>query len=329
MKFIVKASFIMLITIVLAACGKTDNDNDSLDKEADNQKKSSEEPITPEQLPEQFLTSNFEQIYNQTSESFQEMVTLKQFKDMGSDFQKGVQSFEMVTKMPIQDLMEYQWISDGGDKGIRAYLADDNQTIEGLQLTPITSYPETDNRYTENTYRMPMIGEWFTFWGGTNELVNYHYAVESQRYAYDLVIVKDGSSFEGDPTKNESYYAFGKEAVAPSEGVVVAIENNIKDNTPTVDTNRVEPLGNHVILEHENKEYSIIAHLQEGSVQVSEGDQVDAGDLLGYVGNSGNSSEPHIHFHVANHVDWEKGTSIRIKLDGGEDPVRGEEVTGF
>ena len=91
--------------------------------------------------------------------------------------------------MPILGMTEYQWVSDGGDKGIRSYFADD-LTIEGLQLMPISSYPESDAQYTENTYQMLITEEWFTFWGGTNELVNYHYAVKGQRYAFDLLILE-------------------------------------------------------------------------------------------------------------------------------------------
>ncbi len=73
----------------------------------------------------------------------------------------------------------------------------------------------------------------------------------------------------------------------------------------------------------------MIAHIQKGSLKVKEGDQVKAGDLLGSVGNSGNSSEPHIHFHVADGENWLEATSIRIKLKDGIEPVRGEKVTGF
>lgn len=289
---------------------------------------SSEEPVTPEQFPEEFLGRNFEGLYNQTSDSFQEVVTLTQFQALGDDFIEGVENFELVTEMPFKGITEYQWLSDGGDKGIRAHF-DDDHTINALLLVPITLDPEGDETYTLNTYQMPMTGEWFTFWGGTNELVNYHYSLEVQRYAYDLFIVKGDTTFEGDPTDNESYYAFGEDVLAPADGIVVSVENNMEDNTPTVDTNTEQPLGNHVIIEHENNEYSVIAHLQEGSLEVNEGDNVHAGDVLGKVGNSGNSSEPHIHFHVADGPDWEKATSIRIKLEDGKDPIRGDIVTGF
>ncbi len=191
MKRLGKISLALLAVIVIVACSNKKGSNGEED--------SPSQSFPPEDLPEKFLAGEFEAIYHQTSKAFQESVSLKEFKKLGKDFTKGVNNFESVSTMPVQAFTEYQWISDAGDKGIRSYFAED-YTIEGLQVLPIHSY-ESDEVYTKNTYQMPMAGEWFTFWGGTNELVNYHYAVESQRYAYDLVIVENNSTFEGDPTK--------------------------------------------------------------------------------------------------------------------------------
>src|SRR5699024_1130312 len=325
MKIYIKALLAAFLVLVLVACGESDQG--SSNEEADNDN-NPEEPIVAGKFPDEFLAGNFEKIYNQTSDSFQDTVSLDELEELGNDFNKDVKKFELISTLPFGELTEYQWINDEGDKGIRSYFAKD-LTIDGILLIPLTSYPESDERYTENTYQMPITEEWFTFWGGTNELLNYHYALEHQRYAYDLLILEGDSTFEGDPADNESYHAFGKDVVAPSDGVVVSVENSIPDNTPMVDTNTEEPLGNHEIMEHENNEYSVIAHLQEGTVEVSEGDQLNAGDLLGLAGNSGNSSEPHIHFHVANSAEWEEATSIRIKLENEENPIRGDMVTGF
>ena len=58
------------------------------------------------------------------------------------------------------------------------------------------------------------------------------------------------------------------------------------------------PAGNHVVLDLGHGEYALLAHMQRGSVRVRVGDRVRTGDVLGLTGNSGNSSEPHLHFHV-------------------------------
>ncbi|GAA0453676.1 peptidoglycan DD-metalloendopeptidase family protein [Alkalibacillus silvisoli] len=323
MKKYILICFALILAILLVAC----NDEESTDKDPDEQE-GDDEIVSPEDFGDAFLDGELETIYAQLSESFQQEVSFEEFENLGHQFNEGVNSYDLLSETPIRGITEYQWISDEGDKGIRGHFAADD-TIEVLQLIPLTTYPESDEVYTENSYQMPVVGEWFVFWGGTNELVNYHYALEVQRYAYDLVIYEDGSSFDGDSEDNESYHAFGEDVVAPLEGTIVSVENNITDNTPTVEMNGEQPLGNHVIIEHANDEYSVIGHLQEGSVQVSEGDEVSAGDLLGAVGNSGNSSEPHVHYHVSDGSNWDEASSIRIKLENDEDPVRGETVTGF
>ena len=325
MKSYLLAFMAIFLVIGLSACGETEG-NSSENQEVDEEMNA--EHVPPEQFSNQFLEGEFEKLYNQTSADFQAMVTLEEFVKLGEGFNEGVESFDLMSEIPIQNMTEYQWISNQGDKGIRSYFADD-LTIEGLQLMPIADFPESDENYTENTYRMPVNEDWYTFWGGTNELLNYHYPLENQRYAYDLLVMKEGVSFNGDPEDNESYFAFGKEVVAPLDGVIVSIENNIEDNTPNIETNEEQLLGNHVIIEHANNEYSVIAHLKEGSLQIEEGDNVSAGEVVGLAGNSGNSSEPHIHYHVADSADWENASSIRIKFEDGEAPVRGEAAAGF
>lgn len=328
MKKIFQWSAIGLLSISLAACSETDTEVETTSKEQGDEQVSEQNLVNIVDLPVEFLAGNFEAIYNQTSDAFQEMVKLEEFAALGEVFNQGVTNYELVSQIPIHGMTEYQWVSDTGDKGIRSSVSE-KQIIEGIQLLPVSSYPESDQQYTENTYQMPINEEWFVFWGGTNELLNYHYAYENQRYAYDLLVMENGISFEENPTKNESYYAFGKEVLAPLDGKVVSVENGIEDNTPNVETNANQPLGNHVIIEHANNEYSVIAHFQKGSVKVKEGDVVKSGDFLGLAGNSGNSSEPHIHFHVSDQLDWENGTSKRIKFANDIDPIRGDEISGF
>jgi murein DD-endopeptidase MepM/ murein hydrolase activator NlpD len=61
-----------------------------------------------------------------------------------------------------------------------------------------------------------------------------------------------------------------------------------------------QPAGNHVILDFGNSEYGLLAHFKKGSVRVKTGQSVAAGDTLALCGNSGNSSQPHLHFHLQN-----------------------------
>ncbi|MCE7791348.1 M23 family metallopeptidase [Salipaludibacillus sp. CUR1] len=304
--------------IVLAACGE--NSESSSQAEWDS--------FSPEEFPDVFLAGEFERTYEQTSNEFQENVSYDEFQSLGEDFSREAGTFKLVSDMELNGLMEYQWMNSDGTKGIRSYFSEDF-TIEGLRLMPLDSPFESESVFTENTYRMPVNNNWVVFWGGTNELVNYHYPYENQRYAYDLVVKKDGSTFRGDPEDNESYHAFEKVVLAPASGKVVSVEDGIPDNTPQIETNEEAPLGNHVIIEHGHGEFSVIGHCRKNSLIVSEGDEVFPGDIIGLAGNSGNSSEPHIHFHVADDADWQEAKSLRIRFNDGEEPVRGDEVTGF
>ncbi|KAB7707093.1 hypothetical protein F9802_08765 [Bacillus aerolatus] len=117
---------------------------------------------------------------------------------------------------------------------------------------------------------MPVKEKWFVFWGGANQFFNYHYVIESQRYAYDLIIMKNGESYHESPDKNENYYAFSKKITAPAEGKVVKVLDGIKDNVPG-ETDPIWPEGNTVVIEHEGGEYSMLAHFKQDSILVEEG----------------------------------------------------------
>ncbi len=127
----------------------------------------------------------------------------------------------------------------------------------------------------------------------------------AQRFAIDWVKPSDddGKTFSGDPSKNASYHAYGAEALAVADGVVTEVKDGIPENTPG--STRAVPMtletlgGNHVVVSLGGGLFAFWAHLQPGSLKVKVGDRVKRGQVLGLVGNSGNSTEPHLHFHVS------------------------------
>ena len=128
----------------------------------------------------------------------------------------------------------------------------------------------------------------------------------AQRFAIDWVQLGDnGQTFTGDRLKNQNYRCYGVEALAVGSGTVSAIKDGIPENIPGP-TSRAVPItietvgGNHVILDLGGGRYAFYAHLQPGSLRVKVGDKVKRGQVLGLVGNSGNSTEPHLHFHISN-----------------------------
>lgn len=153
------------------------------------------------------------------------------------------------------------------------------------------------NYETKTELELPFNDEWWVFWGGRGVAENYHAAYKEQRFALDIVQKVNGSTHSGNGSKNEDYYCFGKSLSAPGSGKIVDIINTIADNIPG-QFNRDVPTGNRVIIDHENGEFSILAHFKQGSILVSVGDAVIKGQELGKAGNSGNSSEPHLHYHM-------------------------------
>ena len=127
----------------------------------------------------------------------------------------------------------------------------------------------------------------------------------AQRFAIDFVKVNDDhKTFTGDQLKNENYYAEGVDALAVANGTVVEVKDSIPENVPGINS-RAVPItletvgGNHVIIDIGGGYYAFYAHLKPGSLKVKLGDKVTRGQVVGLVGNSGNSTEPHLHFHVS------------------------------
>jgi murein DD-endopeptidase MepM/ murein hydrolase activator NlpD len=98
-----------------------------------------------------------------------------------------------------------------------------------------------------------------------------------------------------------NYTIYGKDVIAVAGATVVATRNDLPDQPPgkLPDGLRIDEAdGNFVVLDIGNGAFALYAHLQRGSVKVAAGNKVKSGDLLGKVGNTGNTSAPHLHFHV-------------------------------
>ncbi|TQR31244.1 M23 family metallopeptidase [Lysinibacillus sphaericus] len=280
---------------------------------------------SPEEVIDIWLREGYEKIYDATSKDFQQIVTLEQFIELSTSFNSGVENYQLESKTILQNLTHYVWSDDKREKVVVASFDELNQ-IQRFYLKPFTTYPKTDQQYTKNKYIMPIRDEWFVVWGGTNEFVNYHYVYESQRYAYDLVKVQDGESYQNSQIRNEDFYAFDEDLIAPADGKVVKVVDGIKDNVPG-EMDEHNPAGNYVVIEHANHEFSMIAHFKKNSILVKSGDNVTEGQLIGKCGNSGNSSEPHIHFQVMDSPDLVYGKSIRILFKDGKKPIQGDTVS--
>ncbi|MBI3921273.1 MAG: peptidoglycan DD-metalloendopeptidase family protein [Armatimonadetes bacterium] len=215
---------------------------------------------------------------------------------------------------------------------------DDQGLIAGLLVVPSTPDLPVPERNT-TLLSLPFRGEWFVFWGGATQEQNYHVNTRNQRRAVDFVMCDpQGKSHRGEGKNNEDYYCYGKEILAPAAGTVVTAIDGVPDNPPG-SLNPYSGVGNCLILRHAGVEFSVLAHLQPRSLRVKVGDQVKAGQVLGKCGNSGNSSEPHLHFHTQNTAVLQDGTGFapyfrsvrvtregKVKVEPDYTPVRGDRI---
>lgn len=143
-------------------------------------------------------------------------------------------------------------------------------------------------------FRLPVRGAWICTQGVDGPLSHQG----RWRHAFDFEVRgAEGLLHPTDATTPRDHYCFRLPVLATAAGVVAKVENSVADNE-TTDMNLEQNWGNYVILYHSAGLYSMVAHLQRGSIKVVEGQSVRQGDLLGLCGNSGRSARPHVHFQL-------------------------------
>jgi hypothetical protein len=227
------------------------------------------------------------------------------------------------SRLPTPILM--QWAVDGAGK-VAGFVV---QPKPGAKPEAAPS-PYLDYR-TKAHLRLPFEGEWYVVWGGHDIAQNYHAAFPGQRFAYDILKVMDGSTHRGDGKALDDYYCWNQEILAPADGTVLEVVDDLPDQAIGT-RNPNAPAGNHVMLDLGNGEYALLAHLRQGSAAVEAGQQVAAGDELGRCGNSGNTSEPHLHFHLQDAPKFGEGNGLPAFFEhytaDGKAVERGEPVKG-
>jgi hypothetical protein len=217
---------------------------------------------------------------------------------------------------------------------IRMVLDNENK-IGGLSIKPHIADSGFSSKRNETSLQLPFKGVWTVMWGGDTRKLNHHFDWKAQHYAFDMLITDStGSTHKSDGKSNDDYYAFGKEIIAPCDGQIAEIADGVNDNVPG-EMNGLEVAGNHVILKTAANEFILFGHLKRNSIRVTEDQRVKTGELLGLCGNSGNSSEPHLHFQIQSNLDMNKAEGIKcffkeIMVNGSErldySPVKGDRI---
>lgn len=287
------------------------------------------------QFREQYNASRYEDIFNRFTPEMKKALPL----DKTVDFLKGL--FEEAGKMKDAEFTGnrsgFAVYKTSFEKGIFNFhiALNESRAISGFMFQPYI--PDGLPKMERNTslLHLPFKETWTVFWGGDTREQNYHVESRAQKNAFDLVITDAaGRSYRTDGKTNEDYYAFGKELLAPCDGEVVLVVDGIKDNIPG-ESNVMYVPGNTVIIKTAKNEYLFFAHFKQHSIRVKQGDKVKQDQLLGLCGNSGNSSEPHLHFHIQNVENINIATGVKCFFDelkvNGEakrdySPVKGEKI---
>ena len=224
-----------------------------------------------------------------------------------------------VTQIPVADRLKL----DGGARAIVYLWVPVDRANPPAQLRHrLTLQRDTVTEVLEGTttpveraavsISPPVRGEWAAFNGPSNAsghrrlvLALDGHTASGQRFAIDFLQVDSlGSSRRPgtEASKNSNYYAYGTELLAVADGVVAATKDSIPENVPggrAVKIDLITVGGNFVGIDIGGGKYALYAHVQPGSLRVKVGDRVKRGQVIALLGNSGNSTEPHVHFQIA------------------------------
>lgn len=160
------------------------------------------------------------------------------------------------------------------------------------------TYPSSrDNSPSQVRFLLPLPGPVTVVWGGPTRDVNYHVVSPAERWAYDLLVRRDGRSYRTDGRSPADYYAYDLPVLAPADGAVRVVQDGEADSR-LAGQSVLGGCGNRIVLEVAEDEFLFLCHLRAGSIAVRPGASVRAGQPIARVGNSGNSTEPHLHVHL-------------------------------
>jgi Peptidase family M23 len=195
---------------------------------------------------------------------------------------------------------------------------------------------------------MPVRGRWLAYNSPADRVPSHHLHAYGQTYAIDLVHVpqdrqRPGFAWWPPARRPRDFPAFGQPILAPADGVVVRSHDRERDHWSRTSVPAVlylllegtvreltgpgRILGNHVVLDIGGGVYAVLAHLRHGSVRVRRGQRVTLGQQVAECGNSGNSTEPHLHFQVQDHPSVLLAAGLPVRFDRFQ--VGGSEVAGM
>lgn len=180
--------------------------------------------------------------------------------------------------------------------------------------------PSISNYKSEIEYILPFEGKWFVLNGCYTKEFSHSWDIPTQRYAYDFIILdEEGKSYHNEFNKCESYYCYEENVLAPANGIVVEISNEAKDSLILKNgkffSKSPHIAGNYIVIKHSENEYSTLAHLKKDSIITKVGDSISKGDVIAKCGNTGNSTEPHLHFQLQTGKSFYNSAGLPIRFN--------------
>ena len=194
-------------------------------------------------------------------------------------------------------------------------------------------------RPSPNAYGFPLAGNWFV--GAGASLHSHHRWVVPEEFALDIARLGEGGrTYRGSGEKNSDYFAWEAEVRAVADGKVIAAIDKFADTDEglkradesaeayagrtqqqqmTLFQQGLEAIGgNAVVIEHANGEFSHYAHLRQSSLRVKAGELVKRGQAIAKLGNTGNSTEPHLHFQLSDGAETLLSAGLPVLFEGVE-----------
>jgi len=163
-----------------------------------------------------------------------------------------------------------------------------------INLYSFSSGVERFKKSTSFLMQLPFFGKWTVTQGHNGK----HTHKDDWRHALDFEVLDEvGNNFQNSGLELKDYYSWQKPVLAPADGLIVDLHANVEENQPG-SVNIENNWGNSIVIKHGEFLYTQISHLLQGSFRVSLGDYVRKGDIIGLLGNSGRSPQPHIHFQI-------------------------------
>jgi hypothetical protein len=212
-----KKAWVLFLTVFIMNCTQTNKDHEYISN----------------LLVEHYNSENYESIFSSFSNEMKTALPLEQTREFFTSLKH--ESGDILKKEFMNYEKTYAAYKTHFERNVFILLVsiDSKSKINGLFIKPLVedNHPIIERNTTEIV--LPFKDEWFVFWGGDTEELNYHVADRAQKNAFDFIIIdNEGKSHKTDGSTNEDYYAYGKEITAPCDGEVVLVVDGIKDNVP-------------------------------------------------------------------------------------------------